>query len=62
VTQSGYLNASSQSTITVLPQTITSNVGGWPLTIILLIIIPVIILIVAVALIKLKVIVISVKE
>jgi hypothetical protein len=62
VTRNGYVNATSQSTITIIPQTTTSIVGGWPVTTILIIIIPVIILVVVVALIKLKVITISVEE
>jgi predicted secreted protein len=62
VTRNGYVNSTSQSVITVLAQVITSKASSWPATTILLIIIPLIILVVIVALIKLKVIVISVKE
>jgi hypothetical protein len=60
VTKNGYIDAGSQTTITVVPETASS--GGWPLITILLILIPIIIAVIVVVLIKLKIIVISSKE
>jgi hypothetical protein len=58
-TKNGYISAENQTTISVTAEV---GEGGWPLTTILLIIIPVVIVAVVAVLIKLKVIVLSVKE
>ncbi len=61
VTKSGYASASDQTTIIVTEEVVEGE-GGWPLTTILLIIIPVVIAIAIVVLIKLGIIVISPEE
>jgi parallel beta-helix repeat protein len=58
-TKNGYIGAENQTIITVTAEV---GEGGWPLTTILLIIIPVVIVAVVAVLIKLKVIALSVKE
>lgn len=60
VTKNGYIDAGSQTTITVTPEITPS--GGWSLVTILLILIPIIIAVIVVILIKLKIIVISSRE
>jgi hypothetical protein len=57
VTKNGYIDAGSQTTITVIPETTPS--GGWSLITVLLILIPIIIVVIVIILIKLKIIVIS---
>jgi parallel beta-helix repeat protein len=59
-TKNGYIDAGSQTTITISPETTTS--GGWSLITILLILIPIIIAVIVVILIKMKIIVISSEE
>jgi hypothetical protein len=59
VTKNGYIGNGSQTTIDVIPVTVTHNEGGLPVLTMLLIIIPVIIAVIVVVLIKLKVIVVS---
>jgi hypothetical protein len=59
VTKNGYIGNGSQTTIDVIPATVTHNEGGLPVLTMLLIIIPVIIAVIVVVLIKLKVIVVS---
>jgi hypothetical protein len=61
-TRNGFVNSQNQTTIDVFPEMRNQALGGWPLTTILLIIIPVIIVAIVVALIKLKVLSISYKE
>jgi hypothetical protein len=62
VTKNGYVGNGSQTTINVIPETVTHNEGGFPVPTMLLIIIPVIIAAIVVVLIKLKVIVVSTGE
>jgi len=61
-TKNGYMSAEGQTMINVIPEMATQTVGGIPLTIILLIIIPAIIVAVVAVLIKFKVISISFSE
>ena len=61
-TKNGYMSAAGQMMINVIPEMTTQTVGGVPLTIILLIVIPVIIVAVVAVLIKFKVISISFGE
>ncbi|MDI6847990.1 MAG: hypothetical protein QMD23_07700, partial [Candidatus Bathyarchaeia archaeon] len=58
VTKNGYTSGEKQTTITVTPET----EGGWPITTILLIIIPIAIVVIMVVLIKLKIIELSLEE
>jgi len=60
VTKNGYIGNGSQTTITVVPVTVThNNAGGFPVLTMLLILIPVIIAVIVVVLVKMKVIVVS---
>jgi len=61
-TKNGYMSAAGQTMINVIPEMTTQTVGGIPLTIILLIVIPAIIVAVVAVLIKFKVISISFGE
>jgi hypothetical protein len=60
VSKSGYTGGTNETTITVLPRTISQK--GWPLTTILLILIPILIVIIVVLLIKLKIVSISFED
>jgi hypothetical protein len=60
-TKLGYISAETQATISVTPETIETG-GGWPLTTILLIVIPIVIVAIVVVLIKLRIIEISSRE
>ena len=62
VTKNGYIGNGSQTTINVVPVTVTHVEGGFPVLTMLLIIIPLIIAVIVVVLIKLKVIVVSTGE
>lgn len=62
VTKNGYADNANQTTIIVTPETISQTGGGWPLTTILLIVIPIVIAVIVAVLIKLKIIAISLGE
>jgi hypothetical protein len=61
VTKNGYVEGTSQTTITVLPETVSQS-GGLSLMTILLILIPILIVIILVILVKLKILSISAEE
>ena len=60
--KNGYVSATNQTTITVIPQTIVPEEGGLPWITILLIIIPIVIAVIVAVLIKLKIITFSPSE
>jgi parallel beta-helix repeat protein len=62
VTKNGFIGNSSQTTIEIFPETHANEGGAWPITTILLILIPVIIAVLVVVLIKFKILVVSTKE
>jgi parallel beta-helix repeat protein len=62
VTKNGYTNGANETTIKVVPKIISQTSGGWPLTTILLILIPILAVIVAVLLIEFKIVSISFEE
>jgi hypothetical protein len=62
VTKSGYTNGGNETTITVMPKIISQTGGGWPLTTILLILIPILAVIVVVLLVEFKIVSISFGE
>jgi hypothetical protein len=61
VTKDGYIDGGTQTTVTVMKTTPQPEVG-WPLTTMLLILIPIVIAVIMVVLIKRKIIVVSVGE
>lgn len=61
-TKNGYISGGNQTTLTITPETITETEGGWPLTTILLIVIPIVVGVIIIVLIKLKIITVSTEE
>jgi len=60
--KNGFINAGSQTTITITPEAPPQAEGGWPWWTILLIVIPIVVVVIVLVLIKLKVITVSAKE
>jgi phosphatidate phosphatase APP1 len=62
VNKNGYATGANETTITVMPKVMYQTGGGWPLTTILLILIPILAVIVVVLLIEFKIVSISFEE
>jgi parallel beta-helix repeat protein len=61
-TKNGFTDAENQTVVTITPEVVSQEEGGWPLTTMLLIIIPIVVVVIVVILIKLKVIAVSSNE
>jgi hypothetical protein len=61
-TRNGFTDAENQTVVTITPEVVSQEEGGWPLTTMLLIIIPIVVVVIVVILIKLKVIAVSSNE